>query len=506
MDETTAAVGRAPVLRVADADGAVAAAAREAIGGSAVTVGSAGVRGLDPLVSATADGRTAFHANCTPDRAREVAAALDGGDLLTDDAVAVVEHAPDRETLPVPDDGPLSVGRRRVLGPCGWVAPASVEDLPPTFDERDPGEALDAIGAIGLLGRGRGDGRADEPVAPAWRTARDADGDPVVVVNANEADRRNETDRVLLEGAPLAVLDGALAVARAVDATDVIVYCNEADERLHERVEAAAGALREETGEAVQVVAGPDRFIAGEMTMALEAMEGADRLEARLRPPGPEVHGLHGRPTVVHTPRTFAHVRRALVAGGEYDPDDADPGTRLFTVTGDVEARATVELPTGGSLAAVRDAVTMPGRFKMACVGGQFGGLVRSLDCAPSAPALAAADLGAEGVVELLDESNCVVATAGRRARFAQEENCGRCVPCREGSKQLTNLLRDVYDGDYPDDGLRELARVMRTTSTCAFGQTAARPVATAMEAFEAEFVAHANGRCPSGTCQEGDS
>ncbi|MFC6836852.1 NADH-ubiquinone oxidoreductase-F iron-sulfur binding region domain-containing protein [Halomarina ordinaria] len=503
MDETPATVGRSPLLRVSDAEGAVAAAARAVAAESVVTVGSTGIRGVDPLVSATVDGRTAYHQNCTLERARDLATTVVDGDLPTEGALAVVEHDADTETLPAPETGPLAVGRRHLLGPCGWVAPASLDDLPPTFDEGAPERALDRVSAVGLLGRGRGDGRADEPVAPAWRTASEADGDPVVVVNANEADRRNGTDRLLLESTPLAVLDGALATARAVGAGDVVVYCNEEDALVHERVEAAASALAAEKGVTVEVVVGPDRFIAGEMTMALEAMEGADRIEARVRPPGPETHGLYGRPTVIHTPRTFAHVRRALLADEAYDADDADPGTRLFTVAGDVEAPATVELPTGSSLAAARDAVSMTGRYKMACVGGQFGGLTRSLDCPPSAPALAAADLGTEGVVELLDDTTCAVATVGTRARFAEEENCGRCVPCREGSKQLTNLLRDVYGGDYQDDMLRELARVMRATSTCAFGQTAARPVTTAMEQFETEFRAHADGRCPSGACNE---
>ena len=104
-------------------------------------------------------------------------------------------------------------------------------------------------------------------------------------------------------------------------------------------------------------------------------------------------------------------------------------------------------------------------------------------------------------MVELLGERRCLVALVGERARTASEENCGRCVPCREGSKQLTELLREVYDGDYDGAGIRELGRVMRRTSICDFGSEAPRPVLTAMNAFEEEFSAHADGRCPAGVC-----
>jgi NADH-quinone oxidoreductase subunit F len=197
-------------------------------------------------------------------------------------------------------------------------------------------------------------------------------------------------------------------------------------------------------------------------------------------------------------------VRELLANPEAFDPDDGDPGTRVLTVAGDVDARATIELPTGGALADALEAVEVRGRVKALCVGGQFGGVTRDLDLPPSAGALRGGDLGTNGVVEVCNESTCMVALAGKRSRFASEENCGRCYPCRDGSKQLTGLLRDIYDGDYEDDMLRELTNVMRTSSLCEFGRHARRPASTAMAAFEAEFVAHAQGRCPAGTCEVG--
>ena len=494
-----------------------------------VEVGSTGIAGLEPLVLLTADGRTAFHARCSPDEIPDLARTADDGRLGEEDADAVVDHDDGRQTLPLPEEGPLSLGRRRVLSRCGWIDPVDADaydafaaertggdgeastDASSSRDAPRPGDAdaaFDTVEGIGLLGRGRGDGSTDAPVAGEWETAREAPGDPVVVVNANESDRRNRTDRTLLESDPLSVLDGALAVADVVgvdDPSGVVVYCNEEDALVIDRVRAAIDALGDALGTAhtPEVVAGRDEYIAGEMTMALEELEGTDRLEARLRPPMPSREGLYDRPTVVHTPRTFAQVREAVLDPEAFNPEDSDPGTRLLTVAGDVDATATLELSTGGSLRTAREAVTPEGSFKMACVGGQFGGITRTLDHTPSAPALTNAELGTEGVVELLNEDTCPVALAGRRARFSEESNCGRCVPGREGTKQLVGLLRDVYDGDYDDDGLRELTRVIQESGICEFCRTAGRTVDTAMEQFETEFEAHADGRCPAGTCEE---
>lgn len=459
-------------------------------------VGSTGVSELEPLVLVTADGETAFYHDCGPETAAELAGALAAGDFSTSDADAVVSHDADAPVLPTPEDGPLAAGTRGVLGPCGWLNPLASDDA--DFDFSD---ALDTVSDVGVLGRGRGDVATDESVSEAWRDARDAEGDALVVVNANEADDRSRGDQLLLDSAPLRVLAAADAAASATDATDVVVYVNEDAEHVEERVREAAQLAADDLDAPVQVVTGPDDFRAGEMTMALEAMEGNDRLEARKRPPYPTTQGLHGRPTVIHTPRTLAQVERALREPEAFDPSSADPGTRLVTVSGDVEHAATVELPTSGSLADARDAVTVAGDYGFASVGGQFGGFVRDLDVTPSAPALRAAGLGTNGALELLDDATCPVAEAGERARFAREENCGRCVPCREGSVQLVDLLRDVYDGNFDADGIRELARVMRSSSTCDFGTEASRPVTTALDEFGPAFRAHADGRCPTGTC-----
>ncbi|NHN49134.1 NADH dehydrogenase FAD-containing subunit [Halostella sp. JP-L12] len=499
--------GAGPTVRVtvgSRGGGDVFRAAREAAdaGVDVRQVGPTGATWREPLVAMTRDGRTAVYGGVTPTGVRGLLNPFPD-ELLEPPA----ETVGDGDALPWPSEGPLAAGERRVLARCGWVDPTD----PAPMGETDP-EALKSVAReTGVRGRGRADA-ADGPVVEEWDEAREADGDPVVVVNGNDADPNADADRLLLESDPASVVDGALAVADVVGATDVVAFLGERHDLARSRLDALKENLKSSTVSVgpgtFEVATGPDAFEVGEPTMALEALEGNDRIEARRRPPGPATYGLYGRPTVVHTPRTVAQLREAVRAEAAKDhvgaPDD--PETWLVTVCGD-SPRATVELPTDASLSRALDAVDRPGPsdgldFEMACVGGQFGGLTRSLDVPANADAMAAADLGENGVVELFDGSRCAVAVAGRRARFAEERNCGRCVPCREGSKQLQEKLRDVYDGDYDAAGLRELLRSMRDTSLCQFGVAAARPTRTAMDEFEPEFLAHADGRCPSGECE----
>ncbi|WP_227378221.1 NADH-ubiquinone oxidoreductase-F iron-sulfur binding region domain-containing protein [Haladaptatus halobius] len=505
MIRSTGVVGPSSAIRVA-ADTAtndykrIISVARDAADSvPVVRTGPTGIAEIEPLVMATRAGQTAFFPDPKPTVIGNLVDMLESGVVPMDGAAAIIDHDPETTLLPVPDTGPLSVGQRLVLGPCGWLDPLNPTEWAFVATE----QSAEAVTDIGLLGRGRGDSAVDEPVADVWETARRTDGDPVIVVNANESSDTPRADRTLLAGAPMAVLDGMAAVAEYVGADDAVLYLNETDVELHRFLQKAVNAAAEELPVVPQLVAAPDVYRAGAPTAALEALEGADRIEPRLQPPPPAEYGLYGRPTVVHTPRTFAQVQRAIREPDAFDAECADPGTRLVTVAGDVASPATIELASGGSLEATLDAVEMTGTFKLACVGGILGGITRDLDIAPTAQSLRAADLGTDGVVELLNEKRCAVATAGERAKFAATENSGRCVPGREGTKQLVELLRDVYRGSFETDEIRELGRVMSRSSNCQIGAHAPRPVTTAIDEFEPEFRAHTDGRCDSGTCME---
>lgn len=477
------------VVRIAAADlpEDVAAPFRAREDVAVTATGSVGVAHLEPAVAVARGDETAVHLAVDAETAGDVAAGIGEDDGPPPEYVAETEG----DAFPVPDTGPLAVGERTILAGLGWRDPTDPEDYRDAggfvgvgADER---AAYDA--AEGIAGRGWGDWARDDPVGATWREAAAAEGDPVVVVNAHG----NEVDRLLLSGDPFAVLDGAALAAAAVDATEIRVFLDASDGQAVERARTAADDLPGDVP--ASVTAGPDRAVAAEPTMAIEALEGSDRLEARLRPPGPATTGLEGRPTVVHTARTLARV----AAAGRGEAVD----TRAVTVQGDVAAPVVVELPTHATLADAVEAADVDGSVKAVVVGDPFGGVTPDLDVSLEEQALADAGLGTGGPVEVLAEDRCIVEAVREYADEAAERNCGRCVPCREGSTQLEGLLADQTGGSDDRAGIAELARVARGSSICAFGRDLARPVETAMDAFEAEFAAHARGECPAGVCTE---
>jgi NADH-quinone oxidoreductase subunit F len=478
-----------PLLRIASTREAadLVSRARSATSAPVHAVGSTGIAGIEPLVIATDEKRTAFYYDCTGDRIDGIATGLEAGDLPAADAAGDAAT----EGLPAPESGPLSVGRRRLLSGCGWRRPDAATDY-----RRGGGfvsSAVDADAALDIAatqhGRGWGDIASGESLEPYWREAAEAAGDGAVVVNAHGS----ACDELLVSSDPFAILDGAAVAATAIGAADLIVYTAATAEAVRERAADASEAFPADID--VSIASGPDRYRAAEPTMAIEAIEGADRIEARRRPPGPASTGLDGRPTLVHTPRTLA----AVAARGRNRPGD----TRLLTVTGDVSAPATVELSTTEPIETGLEATTVEGDVKAVCVGGRFGGLTAGLDTAVGVDALASVGLGTEATLEVLTADRCLVAFAGKRIQWASETNCGRCVPCREGSAQLADLLREVYEGTVPADRIDELARVMERSSLCQFGRDVPRPARTALERFPEEFHAHAAGRCPAGVCDE---
>ncbi|MXR52536.1 NADH dehydrogenase FAD-containing subunit [Halovenus sp. WSH3] len=469
--------------------------------------GPTGITAYEPLALVSTDGETRMYAAVDASQATDLVRAAEAGESTDFEPFAVVEHEDDG-TLPVPDEGPLAVGDRRLLAKCGWANPVAPADWTLVSERVTAETRLETP----ILGRGRGDAVAETPVTEAWDTIRETDGEPVVVVNAHDTDPRHRSDETLLAGATVAVLDAAVTAGVLVGATDVLVLLD-ADAPVRPRLEEAADALAESLPITPKIAVGPPEYRAGDPTAALEVLEGNDRIEPRRQPPSPASYGLYGRPTAVHSVRTVLQARAALQRElPDLSPPGSDDGeptdgerapTRLFSVTGDVDHPAVVELSADDSLSAVREAVAPTDGVGMVCVGGIFGGLTDTLDYDPTAEALTEAGLGLTGGVEILGESRCPVSEAGERVQFAAEENSGRCVPGREGTQQLTELLRDIYGGTFDAEKITELARVMRTTANCQIGATAPRPVTTALDRFGEQFTEHANGTCRHGTCSD---
>ncbi|ERG96130.1 NADH-ubiquinone oxidoreductase-F iron-sulfur binding region domain-containing protein [Haloquadratum walsbyi] len=459
------------------------------------TVGSTGITAAEPLLMATVDGTTAFYLACSSDRLETAVHRIDEtGDVTAADPATVVDHDPELPEMPVVDLDALDNGIRRVLAGCGWRRPANVDDYDAAggfLNDVDPDVVFDAGESI--HGRGWGDACHDSALTETWVDAHDAEGDAAVVINAHS----NPGDSLLLSSAPFNVLDGAVSLAQTVDATEIVIFASMADESAVETAHTAVERYPNDPSIAIDVVTGPAEYRAAEPTMALEAIEGNHRLEARLRPPGPESVGLYGRPTLIHTARTLSHLAVSLREGD----DDSHPSTRVMTIQGDVTDQTVTEIPETATIEQACAAADTTGEIKAACVGGRFGGLAADLDISVDPETLTDADLGTEGIVNILSEDRCVVEFVGERAQFASEENCGRCVPCREGTTQLAELLRSLYDGTYRPEAIDELIRVMTTTSICEFGVNAGRPARTALDTFESEFKAHADGQCPTNSC-----
>lgn len=510
-DTSSTATSGDSIIRVSawpgDENGPLRAAKRVADGTSVVATGPTGIDEYEPLVLVTSDGETRFYASLAASETQAFVRAVEAGDSPDPDPFAVVHHG-DIERLPVPADGPLAVGDRRLLAKCGWANPVAPSDWSLVSEHVTPDTQLPGT----VRGRGRGDAAAGTPVAETWTTVRESDGDPVVVVNAHDTDPRHRSDEVLLAGATVAVLDAAATVGKLVGAEDVVVLLHE-DSPVVGRVKAAIEELGERLAVTPQVAVGPAVYRAGDPTAALEVLEGADRIEPRRQPPSPASHGLYGRPTAVHSVRTLLQARATLqrelpgLSPSDGAVEEALEGdgapSRLFSVTGDVESPAVVEISADESLSTVRAAVTPTDGVQMACVGGIFGGLTDTLGPQASAEAVTDTGLGATGGVEILGTDRCPVAETGERVQFAAEENSGRCVPGREGTQQLAELLRKVYAGEFDEKKIRELARVMRRSANCQLGATAPRPVTTALDRFGAQFHDHADGHCPSGVCSD---
>jgi len=491
MTEST--FGRGLVIRVADTESRgdeLASLTDEDV--TACEVGPTGLSALEPLVMATESGETAYYTQCDETRIETVVSRVgETGDVTAADPDAVVEHDPAVTHLPTAEAAGIGTDARArgILGGCGWRRPTVPvdHDAAGGFQAHAAASVLEAGASI--HGTGWGDSCQDEPVAETWRAVHDADGQTAVVVNGHGT----AADALLLQSVPFEVLDGAASLATAVGAERVFVYVSAADAGVAQRVRSAVTQYPDCPVD-IDVVTGEAVYRAAEPTMAIEAIEGTHRLEARVRPPGVEEVGLHGQPTLVHTPRTVARLSVTLRTG-ETDP------TRVISVTGDVRDHQILELPETATLDTAVEQAAVTGELKAVCVGGQFGGITAGLDVALDAASLTDANLGTEGVVDVLTTDRCLVEFVGRQTTYAADENCGRCVPCREGTVQLAALLRRVYDGQYDAAGITELIEVMESSSICAFGVQAGRPAKTAMTEFESEFKAHANGQCPAGSC-----
>ena len=399
----------------------------------------------------------------------------------------------------------LGAQSRRLLERCGRIDPSSLEDARSAgaYEGWSAAETLGAEGVLQVLKASglRGRGGAYFPVHLKWRAAIEAaprNGQPLLVVNAEEGEPGVFKDRVLMEGDPQRLVEGIRIAAFAIGAERAYLYINgQADlsaERMAEAIEAAAagGLIGAEAGLEIEIRRGGGGYVCGEETVILESIEG-QRAVPRLRPPFPTERGLWGRPTVINNVETLCNLPDVLRHGAawfrEVGSEDA-PGTKLISLSGAFAKPGLIEVPLGTAVAEILEIGGAASDLEGIAIGGPSGGLLPpakfDTPIAPGALDPAGAVLGAGGIQAFTAEFP-VAAVVAVQASYNAHESCGKCTPCREGSGRLEEALQRLRAGDETARAdIDELVALLRLASLCGLGQMAPGPVTSALEDFGA--------------------
>ncbi len=503
-----------------------------------VAVGCLGYCQQEPLVDVRLPERgRALYARVTPERARELIAALAQGELPTgalaampdQDRFAASEPAPGLARL---DELPFYAHQRQViLRNSGLIAPTCLEEYVARGGyqglaralELSPQTVIEQVTDSGLRGRGGG----GFPTGRKWQICCDAPGTPrYVICNGDEGDPGAYMDRTVLESDPYSVVEGMTVGGYAVGAHDGYIYVRDEYPLAVERVtQAVARAV--EVGLlgtdilgsgfdfTVRVVRGAGAFVCGEETALIASIEGGMG-EPRPKPPYPAVSGLWGRPTVINNVKTWASVSAILAHGADWYRGlgvAGNTGTVVFSLVGKVANTGLVEVPLGLTLREMIEGIGgggVDGRtVKAVQTGGPSGGCLpaRLFDLPIDYETLTQAGsiMGSGGMV-VMDQDTCMVDVARYFIHFTMEESCGKCTPCREGTRYMYALLTRIVEGQGTAEDvelLEQVARWVKSASLCGLGQTAPNPVLSTLRYFRDEYDAHVNERrCPAGVCR----
>ncbi len=422
--------------------------------------------------------------------------------------------------------------RREVLQYCGRIDPKSIDDAiahdgysaaAKALTTMSPEELISEVYDSGLRGRGG----AGFPTGLKWRFGREAPGDEkYLVCNADEGDPGAFMDRALLEGTPHQVIEGMLIAAYAIGASRGFIYVRAEYPIAVEHVNQAIGQAcnRGLLGENIfgsgfnfdiEVRMGAGAFVCGEETALIASLEG-QRGMPRPRPPFPARSGFLGKPTIINNVESLANVPIIIGKGAHWYGEigtEKSKGTKIFALAGKVKDTGLVEVPMGMTLRQivfdVGGGVPDDRRFKAAQMGGPSGGCVpeQYLDLPIDYDSVqeVGAIMGSGGLI-VMDEKTCMVDVARFFLAFTQNESCGKCVPCRVGTRHMVDILDRICagQGEAGDIGkLERLASSIKTSSLCALGQTAPNPVLTTIRYFRDEYEAHIQERkCPAGVCR----
>ncbi|MGM0597551.1 MAG: NADH-ubiquinone oxidoreductase-F iron-sulfur binding region domain-containing protein [Myxococcota bacterium] len=430
---------------------------------------------------------------------------------------------------------------RVVLENCGIVDPMSVDSyiarggyqaLSKVLNSSTQVELCDEIEASGLRGRGGG----GFPTGRKWKFAYlESSRQKYIICNADEGDPGAFMDRAIIEGDPHRVLEGLLIAAYAIGASDGYIYIRSeyplAICRLEKAIEEAqehgllgSNILNSQINIKVKLKKGAGAFVCGEETALMHSIEGK-RGMPRPRPPYPAVKGLFNRPTLINNVETLATVPWIVARGAESFRKlgtENSKGTKIFALSGDINRAGLVEVEMGTSIRSVVETigggVSCGREYKAAQIGGPSGGCIpaKFIDTSIDYESLkkVGAMMGSGGLV-IMDDKKCMVDVAKYFMEFIRRESCGKCIPCREGTRRVLQILKMITGEEDEDESLnnplermqaivslRKLARVIKDTSLCGLGQTAANPVISTLEYFRDEYEEHIfEGKCSTGVC-----
>ena len=437
------------------------------------------------------------------------------------------------EVLPLQETKFYKKQHRVALRNCGVISPENIEEyigtrgyeaLGKVLTEMKPEEVIQTILDSGLRGRGG----AGFPTGLKWKfAAANAADQKYVCCNADEGDPGAFMDRSVLEGDPHVVLEAMAIAGYAIGASQGYIYVRAEYPIAVERLNIAIGQAREYgllgkdifgTGFDfdIELRLGAGAFVCGEETALMTSIEG-NRGEPRPRPPFPALKGLFQKPTILNNVETYANIPQIILNGAEWFASmgtEKSKGTKVFALGGKVNNTGLVEIPMGTTLREIVEEIGggIPNgkKFKAAQTGGPSGGCIPAehFDVPIDYDNLIAIGsmMGSGGLI-VMDEDTCMVDIAKFFLQFTVDESCGKCTPCRVGTKRLLELLEKITDGrgTLEDiDKMEELCYYIKDNALCGLGQTAPNPVLSTLRYFRDEYIEHVvNKRCPAGVCKK---
>ncbi len=439
---------------------------------------------------------------------------------------------PDGEVASLDDTGFYKKQMRVALRNCGRIDPEDITEyiafdgyqaLAKALTRMTPGEVIDVVKASGLRGRGG----AGFPTGLKWSfAAAQPPGEKYVCCNADEGDPGAFMDRSILEGDPHALLEAMAIAGYAVGANRGYIYVRAEYPIAVKRLQIAIGQARDMgllgedifgTGFSfdIETRLGAGAFVCGEETALIRSIEG-HRGEPRPRPPFPAVSGIFGKPTVQNNVETYANVPRIILLGAEWFSaigTEKSKGTKVFALGGHITNTGLVEVPMGTTLREIVEeiggGIPHGKKFKAAQTGGPSGGCIPAehLDIPIDYDNLTAIGsmMGSGGLI-VLDEDSCMVDMARYYLDFTVDESCGKCTPCRIGTRRLLEMVERITGGNGKSgdiERMEELCRYIRENALCGLGQSAPNPVLSTIRYFRDEYEAHIHEkRCPAHVCK----